>query len=87
MKALERVVEGKNKELEDAKQWKRHYEAANTHLMELELVVRELREELNASLAEKEEVQRQAKTDKDERDQVRLTHLNSGTRAETFDVF
>lgn len=70
LKAMDRALGEKNKELEDAKQWKRHYESANTHLMELELAVGELRDELKASLDEKEEVRNQAKTEKEERDEV-----------------
>lgn len=68
---MERNLDDKNKELDDAKQWKRHYELANTHQMELELVVGGLRDELKTSLAENDKVRNQAKTEKEERDEVR----------------
>ena len=70
LKAMDRALEEKNKELDDAKQWKRNYESTNSQLMELELIVGELREELKKSLGEKEEIRNQAKTEKDDRDEV-----------------
>ena len=70
-----RELESTRKELDEAKQWKGHFESTQAKMLELELVIKELREELNAAITEKDETKEQAKNEKDELEEVRFFHF------------
>ena len=68
--AAGRELEVTRKELEQAKQWKGHFESTQAKMLELELVIKELREELNTAIKEKDESKEQAKSEKEELEEV-----------------
>lgn len=70
-----RELEATRKELEQAKQWKGQFESTQAKMLELELEVKELREELNKAIVEKDETKEQAKTEKEEMQEVWLSHF------------
>ena len=73
-----RELETTRKELDHAKQWKGQFESTQAKMLELELEIKELREELNKAVVEKDETKEQAKTEKEELQEVWLSHfLNS----------
>ena len=51
---------------DQAKQWKGQFESIEAKMLELELVIKKLREELNMVTTEKDETKEQAKTEKEE---------------------
>ena len=65
-----RELEATRKELEHAKQWKGQFESTQSKMLELELVIKELREELNTVIVEKDETEERAKTEKEELEEV-----------------
>lgn len=76
--AAGRELQATRKELDQAKQWKGQFESTQAKMLELELEIKELREELNTAIIEKDETKEQAKTEKEELQEVRLYHfLNS----------
>lgn len=68
--AAGRELEATRKELDQAKQWKGQFESTQAKMLELELEIKELREELNAAVIEKDETKEQAKTEKEELEEV-----------------
>ena len=73
-----RELETTRKELDHARQWKGQFESTQAKMLELELEIKELREELNMAVVEKDETKEQAKTEKEELQEVWLSHfLNS----------
>ena len=62
--------------MEHAKQWKGQFESTQVKVLELELQVKELKEELNTAIVEKEESKKQAKTEKEQLEEV-ITSLRS----------
>lgn len=68
--AAGRELEATRKELGQAKQWKGQFESTQAKMLELELEIKELREELNAAIIEKDETKEQAKTEKEELEEV-----------------
>lgn len=68
--AAGRELESTRKELEHAKQWKGQFESTQAKMLELELVIKELREELNTAIVEKDESEERAKTEKEELQEV-----------------
>lgn len=68
--AAGRELEATRKELEQAKQWKGHFESTQAKMLELELVIKELREELNTAIKEKDESKEQAKSEKEELEEI-----------------
>ena len=68
--AAGRELEATRKELDQAKQWKGQFESTQAKMLELELEIKELREELNAAIVEKDETKEQAKTEKEELEEV-----------------
>lgn len=50
-------LEKAKKELDGAKQWRNQFEASSSRLVELELVVKDLRSELESSIKEKKDLQ------------------------------
>ena len=68
--AAGRELEATRKELDQAKQWKGQFESAQAKMLELELEIKELREELNTAIKEKDETKEQAKTEKQELEEV-----------------
>ena len=62
--AAGRELEAIKKELEHAKQWKGHFESTQAKMLELELEIKELSDELNAAIIEKDESKEQAKNEK-----------------------
>lgn len=76
--AAGRELQATRKELDQAKQWKGQFESTQAKMLELELEIKELREELNTAIIEKDEAKEQAKTEKEELQEVWLSHfLNS----------
>lgn len=71
--AAGRELEATRKELDQAKQWKGQFESTQARMLELELKVKELHEELNAAIVERDETKEQAKTEKEELEEV-LVH-------------
>ena len=65
-----RELEATRKELEHAKQWKGQFESTQSKMLELELVIKELREELNMAIVEKDGTEERAKTEKEELEEV-----------------
>ncbi|XP_022802810.1 unconventional myosin-Va-like isoform X2 [Stylophora pistillata] len=65
-----RELEATRKELEHAKQWKGQFESTQSKMLELELVIKELREELNTVIVEKDETEERAKTEKEELEEI-----------------
>ena len=65
-----RELEATRKELEYAKQWKGQFESTQSKMLELELVIKELREELNMAIVEKDGTEERAKTEKEELEEV-----------------
>ena len=65
-----RELEATRKELEQAKQWKGQFESTQSKMLELELVIKELREELNMAIVEKDGTEERAKTEKEELEEV-----------------
>ena len=68
--AAGRELEATRKELDQAKQWKGQFESTQAKMLELELEIKELREELNAAIIAKDETKEQAKTEKEELEEV-----------------
>ena len=68
--AAGRELEATRKELDQAKQWKGHFESTQAKMLELELVIKELKEELNAAIVEKDDTKEQAKNEKEELEEV-----------------
>ena len=68
--AAGRELEATRKELDQAKQWKGQFESTQGKMLELELEIKELREELNTAIIEKDETKEQAKTEKEELEEV-----------------
>lgn len=68
--AAGRELEATRKELDQAKRWKGQFESTQAKMLELELEIKELREELNAAIIEKDETKEQAKTEKEELEEV-----------------
>ena len=68
--AAGRELEATKKELDQAKQWKGQFESTQAKMLELELEIKELHEELNAAIIEKDETKEQAKTEKEELEEV-----------------
>lgn len=68
--AAGRELEATRKELDQAKQWKGQFESTQAKMLELELEIKELREELNMAIIEKDETEEQAKTEKEELEEV-----------------
>ena len=68
--AAGRELEATRKELDHAKQWKGQFESTQAKMLELELEIKELREELNSAIVEKDETKEQAKTEKEELEEV-----------------
>ncbi|XP_078360518.1 unconventional myosin-Va-like [Oculina patagonica] len=64
--AAGRELQATRKELDQAKQWKGQFESTQAKMLELELEIKELREELNTAIIEKDETKEQAKTEKEE---------------------
>ncbi|XP_068711585.1 unconventional myosin-Va-like isoform X2 [Montipora foliosa] len=65
-----RELEATRKEMEHAKQWKGQFESTQVKVLELELQVKELKEELNTAIVEKEESKKQAKTEKEQLEEI-----------------
>lgn len=68
--AAGRELEATRKELDQAKQWKGQFESTQAKMLELELEIKELREELNMAVIEKDETEEQAKTENEELEEV-----------------
>lgn len=68
--AAGRELEATRKELDQAKQWKGQFESTQAKMLELELEIKELREELNMAIIEKDETEEQAKTENEELEEV-----------------
>ena len=68
--AAGRELEATRKELDHAKQWKGQFESTQAKMLELELEIKELREELDAVIVERDETKEQAKTEKEELEEV-----------------
>ena len=68
--AAGRELEATRKELDQAKQWKGQFESTQAKMLELELEIKELREELNTAIIEKDETKEQARTEKEELQEV-----------------
>lgn len=68
--AAGRELEATRKELDQAKQWKGQFESTQAKMLELELEIKELREELNMAIIEKDETEEQAKTENGELEEV-----------------
>ena len=66
----ERELESTRRDLEEAKQWKGHFESSQAKLLQLELVVKELREELNQAIKDKEHTKKLADNERGEMEQV-----------------
>ncbi|KAJ7393773.1 Unconventional myosin-Va [Desmophyllum pertusum] len=69
-KAAGRELEATRKELDHAKQWKGQFESTQAKMLELELVIKELREELNMAIIEKDKSKEQAKTEREELQEI-----------------
>ena len=80
--AAGRELEATRKELDHAKQWKGHFESTQAKMLELELEIKELREELNTAIIEKDETKQQAKTEKDELEEVTVNSFEHTVRKE-----
>lgn len=70
--AAGRELEATRKELDQAKQWKGQFESTQAKMLELELEIKELREELNTAIIEKDETKELAKTEKEELEEVNV---------------
>ena len=68
--AAGRELEATRKELDQAKQWKGQFESTQAKMLELELEIKELREKLSTAIIEKDETKEQAKTEKEELEEV-----------------
>lgn len=68
--AAGRELEATKKELEHAKQWKGHFESTQAKMLQLELEIKELRDELNAAIIEKDESKDKAKDEKEQMEEV-----------------
>ncbi|XP_048581655.1 unconventional myosin-Va isoform X2 [Nematostella vectensis] len=67
--AAERDLSEARKELDEARKWKGHYESSSARLVEMELVVSELRDELKRSMEARERVEKEAKEEIEEKDE------------------
>ena len=67
------------KELDEAKQWKNQFESSSARLVELELVVQELRGELDREIKENKDLRAVHKEEKDEKEEVGIVPCSSFT--------
>lgn len=67
-----RQLEVTRKELEHAKQWKGQLESAQSKILELELEIKELKEELRVTTVERDDSRKQSKTEKEQLDEVSI---------------
>lgn len=67
-----RQLEVTRKELEHAKQWKGQFESAQTKILQLELEIKELKEELHVATVERDDSRKQSKTEKEQLDEVSI---------------
>ncbi|XP_074612959.1 unconventional myosin-Va-like isoform X2 [Acropora palmata] len=65
-----RQLEATRKELEHAKQWKGQFESAQSKILQLELEIKELKEELHVATVERDDSRKQSKTEKEQLDEI-----------------
>ena len=71
-------LQSTRKELEHAKQWKGQFESTQVKVLELDLQVKELKEELNTAIKEKDDSKKQAKTEKEQLEEVNCSFKVQG---------